>query len=248
MLFQDQAAIVTGGSRGIGRAIALMLAEQGADVAFTYLKSAEQAETLKKEIESLGRKALGFKFDVRDFSQAKVLVESVKQSFGRLDILINNAGITIDKALMMMTKEDWQEVIDTNLNGTFNFTRQAIVTFLKQKSGKIVNITSVSGIAGLARQTNYAASKAGIIGFSKSLAREVAAYGVRVNAVAPGFIETDMIAGLKQEYRDQLKEKIPLARFGKAEDVANAVKFLLSDAAGFITGQTIVVDGGLFIQ
>lgn len=248
MLLKDKVAIVTGGTRGIGRAIVLELAGEGADVAFTYLKSSQQAQELSREVEKIGRRSLGLQIDVRDFQKAKELVEKVKEHFGRLDILVNNAGINKDKALMLMTKEDWQEVIDTNLSGTFNVSRNAIVTFLKQKSGNIINITSVSGIAGMSRQTNYAASKAGMIGFTKSLAKEVAAYNIRVNAVAPGFIETDMVSELKQDYKDEIIKRIPLARFGRVEDVTGAVKFLLSDAAGFITGQTIVVDGGLFIQ
>jgi len=248
MLFKDKVAIVTGGSRGIGRALVLMLAQEGADVAFTYAKSVQEAESLSSEIKKLGRKVLALQMDVADFDKAKELVEKVKESLGSLDILVNNAGIIRDKALMMMTKDDWREVIDTNLNGTFNVTRNAIVTFLKQKSGSIVNITSVSGVAGMSRQTNYAASKAGIIGFTKSLAKEVAPYNIRVNAVAPGFIETDMISGLKDEFKEGLKKKIPLSRLGRVEDVSAAVKFLLSDAANFITGQTIIVDGGLFIQ
>jgi len=248
MLFKDNSAIVTGGTRGIGRAIVLMLAKEGADVAFTYLKSSKDAESLKSEVEKLGRKCLALQIDVRDFPKAQELVEKTKEAFGKLDILVNNAGITKDKALMLMSQEDWQDVIDTNLGGTFNVTRNAIITFLKQKSGRIVNITSISGVAGLARQTNYSASKAGIIGFTKSLAKEVGAYGVRVNAVAPGFIETDMVASLKDEHKEALKKMIPLARFGSAEEVSRAVKFLLSDAASFITGQTIIIDGGLFIQ
>jgi len=247
MLFKDKVAIVTGGTRGIGKALVLMLAQEGADVAFTYAKSVEDAQKLSTEITKLGRKPLALQMDVTDFDKAKELVEKVKETFGRLDILVNNAGIIRDKALMMMPKEDWTQVIDTNLNGTFNVTRNAIVTFLKQKSGSIVNITSVSGVAGMSRQTNYAASKAGIIGFTKSLAKEVAPYNIRVNAVAPGFIETDMILGLKDEFKEELKKKIPLSRLGKVEDVSAAVRFLLSEEANFITGQTIIVDGGLFI-
>ncbi len=245
MSLKDKVAIVTGGAKGIGRAIVLRLAESGADVAFTYLKSSREADQVAKEVEGLGRKALALQMDVRDFDKAKELVEKVKQHFGKLDILVNNAGITKDKALMLMTKEDWHEVIDTDLNGVFNLTRNCIVTFLKQKSGDIINISSVSGIAGMSRQTNYAAAKAGIIGFTKSLAKEVAAYHIRVNAVAPGFIETDMVSGLKEEYKNEIIKGIPLARFGRAQDVAGAVNFLLSDAAGFITGQVIVIDGGL---
>jgi len=247
MLFKDKSAIVTGGTRGIGKAIVLMLAQEGANVAFTYLKSTKEAEGLAKEIEKLGQRALALQVDVRDFEKSKELIEKVKLEFGGLDILVNNAGITRDKALMMMTKDDWSEVIDTNLGGLFNVTRNAIITFLKQKSGQIVNISSVSGIIGLARQTNYASSKAAIIGFTKSLAREVAPYNIRVNAVAPGFIETDMVSGLKEEFKTAISERIPLAKFGKAEDVANTVKFLLSDAASYVVGQTIIIDGGLSI-
>ena len=248
MLFKDKVAIVTGGSRGIGRAIVLMLAREGSDVAFTYLNSTQAAQELCQELERLGRKGLGIQMDVRDFDKAKELVEKVKESFGRLDILINNAGITRDKALMLMARQDWLDVIDTNLGGMFNMTRNTIVTFLKQKSGSIINITSISGITGMARQTNYAASKAGIIGFTKSLAKEVAAYNIRVNALAPGFIETEILSGLREEYLSKIKENVPLGRLGKPEEVAAAVRFLLSDAAGFITGQTIIMDGGLSIR
>ncbi len=247
MLFKDKVAIVTGGTRGIGRAVVLMLAKDGANVAFTYLKSTQDAETLIKEAENLGSKCKAFQMDVRDFEKAKELIEKVKQEFSGLDVLVNNAGVTKDKALMMMTKEDWQEVIDTNLGGLFNVTRSAIVTFLKQKSGNIVNISSVSGIIGLARQANYAASKAGIIGFTKALARETGPYNIRVNAVAPGFIETDMVSGLKEEYKTELKKRIPLERFGNVEDVAGVVKFLLSEKSGYITGQTIIIYGGMSI-
>lgn len=247
MMFKDKVAVVTGATRGIGRAIVLMLAQEGAHIVFTYLKSTSEAESLMHETGQLGSKAIGLPMDVRDFQNAKELIDKAKTTFGGLDILVNNSGIVRDKALMMMSQEEWHDVINTNLNGTFNVTRAAIVTMLKQKSGNIINITSVSGIIGLARQTNYASSKAGLIGFTKSLAREVSAYGIRVNAIAPGFIESEMLAGLTLEYRAKMIESIPLGRFGQVRDVANAAKFLLSDAANYITGQVMVVDGGLAI-
>ncbi len=243
----NKVAIVTGASRGIGRAIALRLAKAGNDIVFTYLKNADSADALADEIGKLGRKALALQVDVRDFDKAKELIERTKEAFGRLDILVNNAGVIRDKALMMMSREDWLDVVDTNLGGAFNLTRNAIVTFLKQKSGVIVNVSSVSGVAGLARQTNYCASKAGIIGFTKALAKEVAAYNIRVNAVAPGFIVTDMIAELKPEYRESMIRNIPLGRFGTPDEVARVVDFLVSERSDYITGQVIVVDGGMFM-
>lgn len=248
MRLAGKVAAITGGARGIGKAIVLALAREGADVAFTYFKSSAEQETLVEEARALGRRCVAVQTDVRDFDKAKEFIEKVKTELGQLDIVVNNAGITKDKALMMMTKEEWKDVLETNLDGTFNVTRNAIVTFLKQKSGVIINITSVSGVIGLARQTNYSASKAGIIGFTKALAREVAAYNIRVNAVAPGFIETDMIAGLKPEHKEKILKAIPLARLGSAQEVAAAVVFLSSDASNYITGQTIVIDGGLSIQ
>lgn len=246
-LFHDKVAIVTGGTRGIGRAIVLALCREGADCAFTYTKNPAAAESLAKEVRSIGRRAVPFQLDVRDFEGAKTLIEEIKKEFGRIDILVNNAGITRDRSLMMMTKEDWSDVIDTDLTGVFNTTRACIITFLKQKSGNIVNISSVSGIHPLPGQVNYAAAKAGIIGFTKSLAQEVAPYNIRVNAVAPGFVDTDMTAALGDTYREKVMKMIPLERFGTPDEVAQAVVFLVSDASQYITGQVIQLDGGLGI-
>jgi len=243
----DKVAIVTGGTRGIGRAIVLAVCEEGADCAFTYSRDRNAAEALAQEVRRIGRRALPVQLDVRDFEGAKALVEQVKQVFGRLDILVNNAGITKDKSLMMMNKEDWTDVIDTNLTGVFNTTRACIITFLKQKSGNIVNISSVSGIHPLPGQVNYAAAKAGVIGFTKSLAKEVAPYNIRVNAVAPGFIDTEMTAAFGEKTREKFLNMIPLRRFGTAEEVAKTVLFLLGDESQYLTGQAVQLDGGLGI-
>ncbi len=240
-------AIVTGGTRGIGRSIVLAVCDEGADCAFTYAGNRAAAESLTEEVYRMGRRALPVQLDVRDFEGAKTLVEEVKKEFGQIDILVNNAGITRDKSLMMMSHEDWSEVIDTNLTGTFNTTRACIITFLKQKSGNIVNISSVSGIHPLAGQVNYSAAKAGVIGFTKSLAKEVAPYNIRVNAIAPGFINTEMTAELGEKVRDKFMKMIPLQRFGTPDEVAKVVLFLLSDLSQYITGQTIQLDGGLGI-
>lgn len=246
MILKDKVAIVTGASRGIGRAIALELAKQGASVCFTYLKNEDLASELVKEIEAKGVKALAIKADIKDFNSAKELIKKTIDNFGQLDILINNAGIIRDKALMMMSEEDWREVIDTNLTGVFNVSRAAIVTFLKQKKGDIINISSVSGLIGLPRQTNYSASKAGVIGFTKALAKETGPFGVRVNAIAAGFIDTDMTKDLKPELKEGMLKIIPLGRFGKVDEVAKVVTFLLTNS--YITGQTITIDGGLGIK
>jgi len=239
---------MTGGSRGIGRAIALMFAGEGADVAFSYYTRAEAAESLEKEILALGVRCDKACVDVKDFAGVKDWISGVKERLGGLDILVNNAGIVQDKALMLMTPEDWQVVVDTNLTGMFNVTRACIVTFLKQKSGQIIQVSSVSGVVGLPRQANYSASKGGVNAFTKSLAKEVAAYGIRVNAVAPGYIETDILAGLSEEQRETFLQNIPLGRLGRPEDVAACVKFLVSEAAQYITGQVIQMDGGLAIR
>jgi 3-oxoacyl-[acyl-carrier protein] reductase len=248
MILKDKVAIVTGATRGIGRAIALELAKQGADISFNYAKNANLANNLVNEIKSYGRKVIAEQVDIRNLDTVKEFVEKTKNTLGRLDILVNNAGIIKDRALMMMEELDWRDVIDTDLNGVFNASRACIVTFMKQKNGQIVNIASVSGIIGSARQTNYSASKAGIIGFTKALAKEVAGYNIRVNAVAPGYIQTDMLDTLKDEQKDKLKEFIPLGRFGTPEEIARVVLFLLSENAQYITGQVISVDGGMVMR
>ena len=245
---EGKVALVTGGSRGIGRAIVLMLAKMGCRVAFSYQQSKDCALTLEDEIKKIGAEAVASCVDVRNFIQVKIWVEETKEKLGGLDVLINNAGVIRDKALMLMSPEDWQIVVDTNLTGMFNASRACIVTFLKQKSGSIVNISSISGVIGLPRQTNYSATKGGINAFTKALAKEVAAYGIRVNAVAPGFIETDILSGFNEEQKMKITETIPLGRIGSVNDVANCVKFLLGERAQYITGQVIHVDGGLAIR
>ncbi|MCX5696999.1 MAG: 3-oxoacyl-[acyl-carrier-protein] reductase [Candidatus Omnitrophica bacterium] len=244
-MLKNKIAIISGASRGIGRAIALELAREGANIAFNYLKSKLEAQDLEEELMALGVRAKASQVNISDFDAVSEWVKETKEFFGGLDIVINNAGIIKDMALMFMAKVDWQEVIDTNLGGVFNLTRAAITGFMKEKSGNIINISSVSGIVGMAKQTNYAASKAGILGFTKSLAKEVGAYNIRVNAVAAGFIETDMTKALKASYKDEMLKQIPFGRFGKPQEVAKAVKFLASEEAGYITGEVIVVDGGL---
>ena len=239
--------IVTGGSRGIGRAIVRAICDQGADCAFTYSSDRAAADSLAEEIATLGRTAVPVQLDARDFDGARGLIDRVKEQFGRLDMLVNNAGITRDRSLMMMSREEWADVIDTNLTGVFNTTRASIITFLKQKSGNIVNISSVSGIHPMPGQANYAAAKAGVIGLTKALALEVAAYNIRVNAVAPGFIETSMTTEMSEKARHKALQMVPIGRFGRPEEVAQAVLFLLSDRSRYITGQTLQLDGGLGI-
>jgi 3-oxoacyl-[acyl-carrier protein] reductase len=247
-VLKDKVAIVTGGSRGIGRAIVLKLANLGSHVAFNYHQSQKPALSLEKEVKKMGRLCITKCVDVRDFKGIKSWIDETKKSLGRVDILVNNAGIVIDKSLMLMTEEDWREVIDTNLNGMFNAAKACIVTFMKQKSGHIINISSVSGITGLAGQTNYSATKGGMNAFTKALAKEVAGYGIRVNAVAPGFIDTEILSKFTDEEKQDIVDKIPLQRIGSAEDVANCVGFLLSEHAKYITGQVIQVDGGMAMR
>src|SRR3989338_5285870 len=244
---KNKTAIITGGSRGICPACCLAFAREGANIAFTYNKSRQEAEKIKEEILSLGAEPLSFQADVKDYTQCRKVIEDTLAKFGKIDILINNAGITKDRALFMMTLEEWKEVIDTNLGGTFNMTRAAITTLMKQKEGCIINMSSVSGLIGLSKQSNYSASKAGIIGFSKALAKEVAPLNIRVNAVCPGFIETDMTAALNENMKKQILELIPEKRLGRPEEVAELCVFLASGKAAYIAGEAIKIDGGLAI-
>ncbi len=245
MSMSNKTAIVTGGTRGIGKAIVLELAKNGCNVAFNYSKSDDLANELVKEIEALGVKAMAKKADVSDFESAKDMIKEVKDEFGQIDYLVNNAGITRDKLLALMKENDWDDVININLKSVYNFSKAVIMTMIKQKRGNILNITSVSGIAGVAGQTNYSASKAGMIGFTKALAKEVGKAKINVNAIACGFIETDMTSELPEEYKQKMIDMTALKRFGTTDDVAKTARFLLSDDAKYITGQVLSIDGGL---
>lgn len=238
-------AVVTGASRGIGRAIAIRLAGEGATVVINYNGSKEKAEEVKQEIEGAGGKAAVCQCNVADFDQCQAFIQKVIDEFGRIDILVNNAGITRDGLLMKMSEEDFDQVIETNLKGAFHTIRFASRQMLRQKSGRIINLSSVVGVTGNAGQANYAASKAGDIGLTKSAARELASRGITVNAIAPGFIETDMTSVLSEKVKEGAAAGIPLGAFGKPEDVAAAAAFLASDEAGYITGQVLHVDGGM---
>lgn len=244
-LLKGKTALITGASKGIGREIARLLAEQGADVAFTYLSSIEKGQQLEQELSAYGTRIKGYRSDASDYTAAEELVEQVLKDFGRLDILINNAGITKDGLLMRMGEEQWDEVIRINLKSVFNLTKAATKPMMKQRSGSIINMTSIVGIKGNGGQANYSASKAGIIGFTKSVALELGSRNIRCNAIAPGFIETEMTAELNQEVVEGWKSAIPLKRGGTPLDVAHATLFLASDLSSYITGQVLQVDGGL---
>jgi 3-oxoacyl-[acyl-carrier protein] reductase len=238
-------ALVTGGSRGIGRSIVRHLAENGADVAFTYRSRKEEADTLVAEVHAKGRKAIAFQSDAANTAQSNDVVQAVIKEFGRLDILVNNAGVTKDGLLMRMSEQDWDDVIATNLKSVFNFTKAACRQMMGQQAGKIVNISSVVGVIGNAGQSNYVASKAGVVGFTKSMAKELASRNIQVNAIAPGFIETEMTEKLNEKQKEGILSIIPMKRMAKPEEVAKVVCFLASDDAGYITGQTLCVDGGM---
>ncbi|HEV2707358.1 MAG TPA: 3-oxoacyl-[acyl-carrier-protein] reductase [Pyrinomonadaceae bacterium] len=244
--FEGRAALVTGAARGIGRAIATELARRGAAVAFNYSQSAEAAESLRSELEALGVKTYVTRCDVADTEAAAEMVKAARDSFGRLDFLVNNAGIVRDNLIMRMKEEDWDAVIDTNLKGAWNFARAAVRHLMRNEGGgSILNISSISGVVGMGGQTNYSASKAGMIGLTKALAREVASRNISVNALALGMVATDMAGALDESYQAKLLEQIPMKRFAEAAEVARIACFLLSDEARYITGQVIQADGGM---
>ena len=238
-------ALITGASKGIGRAIATLFAQQGAQVAFTYLSSVEKGQALETELAAYGPKAKGYRSDASDFAQAEKLVDDVVAEFGKLDIVVNNAGITQDGLLMRMSEAQWDNVLNVNLKSVFNLTKAATKPMMRAKAGSIINMTSVVGIKGNAGQANYAASKAGIIGFTKSVALELGSRNIRCNAIAPGFIETEMTDALDQKQVEEWRKAIPLKRGGSPEDVAKATAFLASDDSSYITGQVLQVDGGM---
>ncbi len=245
-MLENKVAVVTGGSRGIGEAIVLKLTESGANVAFTYISSDEKAKALEEKAKAMGIKAKAYKSNAADFSDSENVVNGILKEFGTIDILINNAGISKDNLLLRMSPEQWDEVMATNLKSVFNMTKQVIRPMMKARSGSIINMSSIIGMRGNAGQSSYAASKAGIIGFTKSVAAELGSRNIRCNAIAPGFVETDMTHYLKEgEAAKSFLEKIPLGRFGSAEEIANVTLFLASDMSSYITGQVISTCGGL---
>ena len=243
-LLADKVAVVTGAGRGIGRAIALAYARMGADVACVS-RTEENSAKAAAEVEALGRRAWPLAVDVSDTAAVDAAAKGILESTGRVDILVNNAGVTRDNLLMRMNEEEWDTVLNTNLKGAFNFTRAFSRPFIRQRSGRIINIASVIGLIGNAGQSNYAASKAALIGFTKSVAKELAPRGITVNAIAPGFIETDMTAVLDEKMRGEVLERVPLGRFGSPDDIAHAAVFLAMEPTGYVTGQVLTVDGGM---
>ncbi|MBM4338543.1 MAG: 3-oxoacyl-[acyl-carrier-protein] reductase [Deltaproteobacteria bacterium] len=239
-------ALVTGGAQGIGKAIALLLAKNGADVAISDI-NLEKAQETANEIQGMGQRSLALKANVADLKEVEQMVEAIVQQLGRIDILVNNAGITRDRLILRMTEEDWDAVLNVNLKGTFNCTKAAIRYMSKQKSGKVVSIASVTGEMGNAGQANYGASKAGVIGFTKTIAREFAARGINVNAIAPGYIQTAMTDAVPDKAKEMLKQMIPMERLGQPEDVAEAVLFLVTERSSYITGQVLNVNGGIYM-
>jgi len=243
-LLADKIAVVTGAGRGIGRAVALAYAKMGADVVCVS-RTEENSAKVAAEVEAIGRRAWAVAVDVSDTAAVDAAAKGILESTGRVDILVNNAGVTRDNLLMRMSEEEWDTVIDTNLKGAFNFTKALTRPFIKQRSGRIINIASVIGLIGNAGQSNYAASKAALIGFTKSIAKELATRGITVNAIAPGFIETDMTAALSEKMREGILGNVPLGRFGSPDDIAHAAVFLAMEPSGYITGQVLTVDGGM---
>lgn len=240
-------ALVTGGSRGIGRACVLRLAQDGYDVAFCYSSQADAAESVRKEAAEYGTRIFAAQADVADADSARALVKQVSEELGSVDTLVTSAGVVRDNPLLLMTDEQWRQTLDVNLTGTYNLCRAVVFDMLKRRSGSIVTLSSVAGVYGTPTQSNYSATKAGIIGFTKSLAKEVGQYGIRANAVAPGFIETDMVADLDADYRNKMVERVPLRRMGTADEVAELVAFLASDKAAYITGSVVQIDGGIVV-
>ena len=247
MLLKDEVAVVTGSSRGIGAATAIKLAEEGADLVINYNSDRESAEETAAKIRELGQKAIIVQGNVANSDDAKNLIKSTIDEYGKIDILVNNAGITKDGLILRMKEKDFSNVIDVNLKGTFNCTKNAIRYMMKQRHGKIVNLSSVVGLMGNAGQANYAASKAGVVGFSKSIAKEVSKRGINVNAVAPGYIDTEMTEELPSQVKEEMLDNIPLNRFGEVEDVANVILFLVSPLSSYVNGQTINIDGGMLM-